>query len=146
MSLNWNLSKIENHEALCFEVATEDSPMRGRKAGESYLKPETDVLIWACMMVGLRGITATNWPTFWARIALWEKLYGSLLSGWDTDKGTRIDYPMTAELVRAHIGLSTNVGDVTDAKWRSTTIKNWERSFIADTARKGAGLPKEEAA
>lgn len=97
MSLDWNLSNIENHETVCWTGEGKD-----RRLSEA-----TYALIWMCMFVKMRSITEGNWVEFYTRCRLWEKTRGALRQ----KAGDRrlVDVPLKAAEVQAHIGLSTNV-------------------------------------
>ena len=94
MALNYNLSKVENWQALCVEGET--------------LKPCTQGLIWACMQVGLPGISVKNAGEFFVRLSEIEKTFGPL----------RGDVFYTPEEIEAHIGLYVNVRPLTAAAFR----------------------------
>lgn len=129
MSLNWNLTKVENHETKCFKIATYDDAWRGIKKGERVLNDVTYTLIFGTIAAGLRGITAANADKFWARISAYEKLYGAFIRG-TNDKGEPVDEPLTYQDILDHIGLSTNVSDETDAKWAKRIITD---NYIRET-------------
>lgn len=128
MPLTWDVSNIEDYENVCFERRKPD-PSEGKvdsehlnEDGEArYLRPLTEVLIFSTMSVGLRGITADNVGKFAARLDLLQKHDGAYLTHVDED-GKRSDQTITAEDVIAHIGLSCNVSDETDAAWIKRTI------------------------
>jgi len=132
MSLNWNLSKITDCETKCFKISTYDNAWQGIKKGDRIIDPVTHTLIFATLATGLRGITKENAAKFWARISLYEKLYGAFLR--DTnEKGEPVDEPLTYQNVLDHIGLSTNVSDETDAKWAKRIVTD---NYIHDTIRR----------
>jgi len=100
MSLNYQLTKIENYEELCWV----------KKGEEHYeLNPVTHALIFATMVVDIGEITTKNYEEFYARMTLFGKL-------------NDITYP-TIEDVRAHIGLHTNV-------FPSATRNQWLKRMI----------------
>jgi hypothetical protein len=109
MSLNWNISKIDNWEAL--RVEHED--------GTTSLDPLTESFIWKSMVTGL----GRNWsldldfaPEFYARIKLLEKLDGPLVFGGPYGDSYRVTY----DDVLRRIGLSVNVSPVS----RTAFLKN----------------------
>jgi hypothetical protein len=117
MSLNWNAEKVENYEQVCL-IGEGD---------EKRLNPVTHALIFHTMSVGLGSITKENAAKFYARVALVEKIDGaSCHDGKDP-------YYITADDVRNHIGLTTNVGNMTDAKWYghalAMRVKDFERIY-----------------
>lgn len=108
MSLNWNIDRIANFETVCLNTAED---------GTRTLRPATEGLIWATMLVGLNGITEKNAPQFYARLSVWESLNGAIRSNATQSQ------PYTVEEVRAHIGLGTNATIETDAKWGKRLIE-----------------------
>lgn len=130
MSLNWNVSRIADSDRVCWRTADADQPMRGIKAGERYLSPTTEALIWSTLGVGLGEITAANWRRFWVRLQAVEAWSGKLIS--EGDRGDGRPWDLTAEDVRAHIGLHTNVSRETDSAW----IKRWLERGELDLKRR----------
>jgi|TARA_R110000824_G_scaffold156873_12_gene330134 hypothetical protein len=109
MALNWDLTAIENSKELCWVEAEED--------GESIVKlnPITDCLIWATLFLGMREITKKNLDEFTMRLMEWEKVVGGFLQ--DTSTG---QYTMPSYIdVEFHIGLKTNVTEITLRKWKN---------------------------
>jgi len=107
MSLNWDLTKIKNGDEICWEERVED----GHK--DTYLKVSTDQLIWATMIVDLRGITADNAAEFWDRLNMYEKCCGPMRFNYDTETKQRTPVYYTKKDIIDHIGLSTNVSPTT---------------------------------
>jgi hypothetical protein len=121
MSLDWNLTKIKNSDTICWEKDENDNDK---------LNPVTESLIWLTMGVGYGSITEDNASDFYSRVAMYEKLFGTMLSYWkDSEK---ISVPITPEDVNNHIGLSTNVSKDTDASFRKRIVEN----FIREHKRK----------
>ncbi len=116
MSLNWDLTKIKNQDQLCWEKDDE---------GNDKLNPVTESLIWLTMGVGYGGITEDNASDFYSRVAMYEKLFGTMLSYWKDSK--KISVPITPEDVHSHIGLRTNVSKDTDASFRKRIVENFIR-------------------
>lgn len=126
MSLNWDISKVENHDEL-FVEGTE---------GERVLDGVTNAFIWMALATGL----GKNWsldeafaPEFYARIKLLEKLNGPLL------RKDGESYFITPEDVRRRIGLGTNVSPVT----RAAFIKNLVTSDLDADGRRYKAAQKE---
>lgn len=123
MSLDWNLSRIADHETLCWRNdGTND-------AGEPLyrLAPRTDMLIWAMMAIDIGAITETNAVQVYTRIEAWEKLFGAMCRMWDDTTQRAELVPCTIDDVRAHIGLRTNVSTKSDAAWWMRIRKTHER-------------------
>jgi hypothetical protein len=116
MSLDWDLTKIKNSEEVCWEK-NED--------GTDKLNPVTESLIWLTMGIGIGNITEDNASEVYCRVAMYEKLFGTMLSYWKDSK--KVSVPITPEDIHNHIGLSTNVGKETDAAWRKRIVQNFVR-------------------
>lgn len=101
MSLNWNVEQIENYESVCWVGEGDDR----------HMNPVTHALIFATLSVGLGSITDSNAAEFYARLNIVEKLQGPfvVMGG----EGVSI----TPQEVKAHIGLTCNVGNETRAQW-----------------------------
>jgi hypothetical protein len=113
MSLSFNLSKIENSGELCWETP---EPEEGRMA-TSRMAGLTECLIYSTMFVDLGEITKKNATQFYARLYLWERTRGTLKSDGEF---------ITMQDVTSHIGLTTNVANMTDAKWS----KNFQKKSL----------------
>lgn len=93
MSLDWNISRIKDRETVCFQG----------KGKDRRLKPETKILIFATLSVGLGDITEKNLEEWRYRFAVLDRINSHV--GNMKGKG----FNPTAEQLRAHVGLSTNV-------------------------------------
>lgn len=111
MSLNWNVGEIPEETRTI--VATEDDRMSGVKKGDRLMSPITNALIWSTMGVGIGVIDDDTADEFAARLEIWQKLNGALLTAWEDDgNGGVKPVPrplLTKDDVVAHKGLSTNV-------------------------------------
>jgi hypothetical protein len=116
MSLDWNLTKISNNTEVCWEK-NED--------GTDKLNPVTESLIWLTMGIGMGSITEDNQSDFYCRVAMYEKLFGTMLSYWKDSK--KVSVPITPEDIHNHIGLTTNVSKDTDASFRKRIVENFIR-------------------
>ncbi len=126
MSLNWDLSEIENHEELF--VTHED--------GERYLDGLTNGFIWATMATGLdKGwkLTEEFAPEFYARLKALEKWVGPMV----TKNGQ--DYFVTFADVQRRIGLQTNAGSKTRAQFIKDLVA---RDMDADVRKYKAEIEK----
>jgi hypothetical protein len=110
MSLDWNLEKIADREAVCY-VEDEQAAARGEE-NRFRLNPVTDAIIWKTMSVGMGQITVKNFEEFFVRAKMSEAVFGSSM----TD-GHGMDVGLTREDIRRHIGLSTNVSGMTEAQF-----------------------------
>lgn len=121
MSLNYELGAIENWETVCKIDGKDDNGKSIRK-----MNPVTNGLIWATMGIGIGKITAENWQEFYARIRILDRLMLSTsLQERNEKTGEFEPRPFTAEEVKAHIGLTTNVFPKESlAKWSSRIVKD----------------------
>jgi hypothetical protein len=95
MALDWRIEDIKDYKDVCYV-----------KEGElSKLSNITEAIIFTCMCLDIGEITKTNVDEWYARLEVWHLLHGNT-----TQKIQPLD-------VYRHIGLRTNVGYVTEAKW-----------------------------
>jgi IS5 family transposase len=138
MSLSWNIEKIKDYETVCRDA-------------EGHIKHRTEALIFATMSVGMGRITEDNAAEFYARLHVIEGATGSMCYGPDpvpalvekiagdtsldlsdtieralreAGVGGRKDRsaPFTADEIKAHIGLTVNVGYETREEWAQRVI------------------------
>lgn len=110
MALTWDLSKIENSKELCYVAVEGETLENGEQAYR--LNPVTEALIWLTMITDIGWeITEANAPEFYARIWIFERINGNILSG------PAEDTAITERDVWQHIGLSTNVAEKTRAQF-----------------------------
>lgn len=133
MSLDWNLAEIADADTVCWTTAS--NPYTGKP--EVVLHPRTETIIWACMSIGLGRITTENALDFYARVSLFERLFG--VSRRVFVDGKHIVAPITLDDIRAHIGLRTNVSNETHAKWSKRIVA----LYIDDTTRRAERARKE---
>ena len=117
MALKWDLGKIEGWQDVCLFYPKE----KERQAKNGHLRPKTEALIWITWFVGINEITKKNIDEFW-----WRHQF-LLLTGngyFSTHPDTKEKYgiPCTPwelkrEDVEAHIGLKTNVENLTRHKF-----------------------------
>jgi len=114
MSLNWNVSKIDTTKYPDLWVdMVEDArgntryPEENEKPTGQYLNPKTEHMIFLSMIVGIGSITEKNWKEFYARCRMYEGVCGPFWRSYKDGKHT--PQMTTPEVVRDHIGLSTNV-------------------------------------
>lgn len=122
MSLNWDVTRIANHE-----VVTTD-PNDPKK-----WHPVTEALVWMSMFIDMSGITAANVVEFCERTAIYEKHFlpgGAYLRRLDPETETWVPRPITVAEIVSHIGLGVNVSPRTRAQFM-TKVKD----HIADEAK-----------
>jgi hypothetical protein len=110
MSLNYDLTEVEDYEGKCYEG--EGDNLR--------LHPETQMLVFLTMTIGMGTITKKNWREFAARAVLANFAWPTGMTRGEMEN-----------LVRSHIGLSTNVGKTT----RSKFMRLLEDKLVRDTTR-----------
>lgn len=116
MSLDFNYSKVKNHDTLMFNE-------------EDLMKPVSEVLIWRMMHTGIGWeLTEENAAEFYARSKLLDALWGCLLIP---------KRSLTVEEIRAHIGLTVNVSPETRASFTkrvtSAQFDEWMGEFKNET-------------
>jgi len=110
MSLDWNLTKIQDYQSACWVGEGEDKR----------LNPVTEALIFSCILVGIGEITKQNAQEWYVRVHACEHASGAVLR--TVEGGARFITPAD---VQAHIGLSTNVfPKVTDAVFAKNLWRN----------------------
>lgn len=101
MSLDW---KFEN-----------GAPVEQYPSGAAGMNVVTQTVVFSTMFVGIGTLDEANLPEFWARVDLYQRIVGPLVTQ------TR---PLTLEDLRAHLGLRTNVFPKEPrAKWLSRIAK-----------------------
>ena len=111
----------------------------------------TETLIWATMTVGMSDVTEKNVDEFIRRILIYQKVVGPMLTGPVNEDGTvytpedeeaplpegvkRGKIRITADVIRQHIGLSTNVANVSKAKFKGRVMAWLEREVKEEMKR-----------
>ena len=124
MSLNWDLSDIENAEEICWVPDGKD--------GGYTLNTITETLIWSTIIVSLNQITEANAEEFYRRLTEYEVISGGLMVG-TTKEGERIERMPTLKEIQNHIGLTTNVDNKSKREW--TALLNYLVKQRAKDAR-----------
>lgn len=93
MSLNWDISHIEDYKDICWVDKDDDL----------ILNPVTEGIIFSTIGVGIGEIKSDNWKEFAARLKLLQRLDGSYLVNQDGPTDIEPDD------VKQHIGLRCNV-------------------------------------
>jgi hypothetical protein len=118
MSLNWDITKVANREAVC-------------KTKDGKLHPTTDTLIWATMFVGIPRITVDNVEEFSTRVSVYERLFGAFRATVEVNQDVTDIYITPADVLR-HVGLSTNASVMTTAKFKRHVMDRfWKDRAIA---------------
>lgn len=118
MSLDWNVSKVANMESVCFLHDAE-----GKRTG---INPITETLIFLTMIVDMGDFTtATEAQMFFARVNLYERLFGAMRYQ-AAEEGPDTPLFITYADVEAHRGLRTNVSKKSQTVWLKRMWKNHE--------------------
>ena len=102
MSLDWDISEVENND----EITVEGAPW-----------VITETLIWLTMAVDMGEITEENHEEFFTRVSIWETIHGPSMHKWNKETEEREPMPMTLEDVERRIGLNTNVINRDREEW-----------------------------
>jgi len=119
VALTYDLGDIEDFESVCYDDLED---------GMVQLKMSTQTIIFGSMVVDIGKITEDNYIEWWQRYNIWGTTRG-------------VD-PIDLELVKAHIGLHTNVITRTTHSWMTERLKEFmitsERSirYTEQVARK----------
>jgi hypothetical protein len=133
VSLNWDIGKVKDYEAVWphdqweqdYESLTKEQQQEGLK---------TEALIWLTIGIGMGDITEENVDEFTARVMIWEKVRGNYL---------RLDkepYYLTRSDIERRIGLWTNASRETKAAWN----KNMMRLMWEDADRRVSNAKKDQ--
>jgi hypothetical protein len=138
MSLDWQIGDIKDWKAVC-------------KQQDGTLSPITHGLIWMTMLVDLGGITEKNFEEWLWRLEFYHRIEEDFQGDYDVlvedDVGKRwVSKPFTAEDIRRHIGLRTNVLDTTRAAFVKKLVDKLKRDVYQKVQQtmKGATLKKPE--
>lgn len=132
MSLNWNVGKCANSDALY--VRGEYTPMGSFIPYEDQTQPATGKtkealdlcthqLIFSMMVIGIGTITKANYPEVYARLHFFELVRGAQRTQGNGDAPSTAVYFTLAE-VKRRIGLTTNVSTLSDAAFIKLVWRN----------------------
>lgn len=125
MSLVFDLGNITDCQDVCYNTNGD-------------LSPVTHVLIISTMSVCMGEITKANAAEFYARMTIVDRLHGPLLTG-----PGHTPRPVTPQDVQDHIGLHTNVTNVTTSAWLrnlKTLVDDLAREYRRTIATKEATI------
>ena len=111
MSLNWNAQDVHDIDAL---------------HGDEVQWEVTKAIVFRTMLTNMGEITEKNYEEFYTRIALCDRLFGSLIGLTDED-GEMKDYFITLADVKRRIGLETNVHEQSKAKFNGWLVRTLRR-------------------
>jgi hypothetical protein len=136
MSLDWDVSEIENWEAVVKIPVNPDWTAEELRSIEynhttwedddgkitHYMNPITNTLIWGSMLHGFRKITKDNYHEVWLRLAM-----DDAVSGRGRIYDFKADFPgyrsVSIEEIYAHIGLGTNASSVSKTEFYNRLLK-----------------------
>jgi len=107
VALTYELGRIEDYETVCYNKTDVEGMLE--------MKIETQTIIFGTMVVDLGEITEKNYIEWWQRYNMWCAI-----------KGIKV---IDLELVKAHIGLRTNVVTLATHTWMTKRV----RQFMQDT-------------
>jgi len=116
MSLNFDLTGIENYKELCWEPT---------HRGGDRLNPITETLVFAAQIVGVADINDKTKGEFFRRLSMLEHVGGSFVQK-STPKGSVMLY-ITRKDVDAHVGLKTNADIKTKTQFNKVIIRTVEQ-------------------
>ena len=117
MSLNWDITAVQNRETLCWQPST-------REEGKVELTPITETLLWCTIHVGMNKITATNYKDFYRRLIEWEVVLGTGGIMYYMDENNKRQSRMpTLQEIQDHVGLATNATVMESRKWSSNLAR-----------------------
>lgn len=111
----------------------------------------TETLIFSTMSIGMSSVTEKNVEEFVRRILIYQEVFGPLLTGPVYEDGTiyepedkeaplpegvtRGKIRMTADIIRQHVGMTTNVADISKAKFNGCVMKWLDAKIEKDMKR-----------
>ena len=105
----------------------------------------THSLIFLTMSIGMGAITKKNWMEFYGRVRATEALHGAARNQWDEETREFTPVFIAPRDVKDHIGLSTNGGRMTVAKWRKNLLEGFTRDAERRAQSEAAGEASGEA-
>ena len=127
MTLNWSTEKVvyfkDNPDELWVDYE--------RDRGESYsdVNAQTKSMIFASMAVGIGNLTDANAKEWYARWKIMEKYDGIYFTSSFID-GEYVDNTLPPEIVKKHIGLSTNVSYIKSSDWAIRLAKSYAQRNV----------------
>jgi hypothetical protein len=110
MSLTYDLTTVKDRK--------EKYPNKAHEDGEESMNDITHMLIFSSMVTGIGEITSKNAQEVFSRIRMSEMVHGGYFH--DANGGRR---NITLQEVTDHVGLKTNAGNITKAKFHGWIIR-----------------------
>lgn len=141
MSLNYYLGDIKNFNDVCYiEDGTDDAGKKLYRVG-----PETEGIIFACIAVGMEGITKKNCDEFCKRLYILQQVCGNYMRSTDEKTGEITHYPLERSHVEKHMGLSVNVQRMSKAQFGKKIMLMLESEYYRLERAKKAKDVKDSA-
>lgn len=121
MSLDWNIGKVKEFEGLWVKDTDPHAKPDDKKLGAV-----TESLIWTTLGIDLGTITDANAEEFYLRTLIYHKVVGPPMH--KLVDGNLVPIPFTLDDIKRHIGLKTNVGNGTRAKFLRNMAARLERA------------------
>lgn len=133
MSLNWDVSKIKDYNENYPSVFRTDPPTEIWNQDRTEIvrtieheerecwNPVTEALVMSFMGIGMRDITNANVNEVYTRLTMYSRVYGG---GVLIDGMTKQPRDFTYEEVVGHIGLTTNVTEMTKVQFKNRLGKS----------------------
>lgn len=130
MSINWDVSKIEDFEKKFPDHVDAD--------GTKHWNGKFDCIIYYAWFTEFGAITEKNYEELYTRILMWDTVNGCLSQVVEDGKAT--DYPLTLQDVKDAIGLWINVNYETMAHYQ----KKLSKALLEEAKRKTAKAVKDQ--
>jgi len=114
MSLNYDLSNVENTETVCY---TEDG----------HMKPAVEAIIFATMALGLSDITDKNLPEWKQRLNILDRVGLGWFGSITDNNGLSYNWFPDNALLDSLKGLHTNAGNTTRFVFWKSIMKQVDR-------------------
>ena len=112
MPLHWDIGNIKDYKTICFDGEGDDTT----------LKTVTSTLVDLTMNLGIHKFTDQNIEEVILRIRMYESIFGLLVYKIDTGENS-----LTNEVIRQHVGLTTNSSPFSFPQFKKHCIKTMER-------------------
>ena len=139
MSLDYSIVNVPNYKTRCWVDVPEE---HHRTQGKVRLADDTNALIWGSMMVDLPAIRMNNIEEWCFRIQYLKRVGISWIDMFDENDNV-VGYFPSRESVEDHVGLSTNVSQMTRAKWLNKIKRSLEKQIEQKIQRELNNREKE---